>query len=48
MEQIGALLLLAGALGLVLSMRLLGRRRPARLLNRNFDFGEAKRFENSR
>ena len=48
MEQIGTLLLLAGALGLVLSMRLLGRRRPAKLLNRDFDFGEAKRFENTR
>jgi hypothetical protein len=48
MEHIGALLLMAGALGLVLSLWLLGRRRPVRLLNRSFDFGEAKRFENTR
>ena len=48
MEHIGALLLLAGALGLVLSLCLPGRRRPGRLLNRDFDFGEAKRFENTR
>jgi hypothetical protein len=48
MEQIGTLLLLAGAMGLVLSLCMLGRRRPGRPLNRNFDFGEAKRFEKTR
>lgn len=48
MKDIGLFLLLAGTLGLVLSMLAIIGRKPARALPRNFDFGHAKRFENIR
>lgn len=48
MKDIGMFLLLTGTLGLVLSMLAIIGRKPARALSRDFDFGHAKRFENSR
>lgn len=48
MDKIGLLLLLAGCLGLVLSVRRLGRRDQARGLNRNFDFSHYKKIERYR
>lgn len=48
MEQIGLLLFLAGILGLLLSIRKVGRRKRPHTLPPTFDFGHYKRFENNR
>ncbi len=48
MEKIGLLLLLAGCLGLYLSLRRLGKSDQSGGLNRNFDFGHYKKFERYR
>jgi LPXTG-motif cell wall-anchored protein len=50
MEEIGSLFLLAGLLGLVLSLFLLGRRKrsPGRSLPDNFDFVNRKHSEHRR
>lgn len=50
MEEIGVLLLFAGLLGLVASLRMLGRpkRRSNRFLLGNFDFAERKDNESRR
>jgi hypothetical protein len=50
MEEIGTLFLLAGFLGLVLSLFMLGgrKRSPSRSLPDNFDFVNRKQSENRR